>query len=153
MALHHPPYSSGVHGSTPAPASAWPLLARRRVDLVLTGHDHHYERVVPQDGVTYVVSGGGCKTTKVGRSAFTAVAERTLQFLHVDVVGDRLTVRCVRPDGSLADQFVLRAQGAVTAVTRWADMAVAAGFALAGAVVIVAPAAMRWGCCTTASGA
>ena len=34
----------------------------------------------------------------------------------------------------------------MTAVTRWADMAVAAGFALAGAMVIVAPAvAMRWG--------
>jgi hypothetical protein len=38
------------------------------------------------------------------------VAERTLQFLHLDVVGDRLTVRCVRPDGSLADQFTLRAR-------------------------------------------
>jgi Calcineurin-like phosphoesterase len=111
VALHHPPYSSGVHGSTPgARERLAPLLARHRVDLVLTGHDHHYERVVPQDGVTYVVSGGGCKTTKVGRSAFTAVAERTLQFLHVDVVGDRLTVRCVRPDGSLADQFTLRAR-------------------------------------------
>ena len=42
----------------------------------------------------------------------------------------------------------------MTAVTRWADMAVAAGFALAGVQVIVAPAVTcAGGCCTTASGA
>lgn len=111
VALHHPPYSSGAHGSTPgAQEYLVPVLARHHVDLVLTGHDHHYERAVPQDGVTYVVSGGGCKTTKVGRSGFTAVAERTLQFLHVDVVGDRLTATCVRADGSTADRFTLRAR-------------------------------------------
>jgi hypothetical protein len=57
-----------------------------------------------------VVSGGGCKTTRVGRSAFTAVAERTLQFLHVQVMDDRLAARCVRSDGSVADRFVLRAR-------------------------------------------
>jgi hypothetical protein len=111
VAMHHPPYSSGQHGSTPgAQENLVPRLARHHVDLVLTGHDHHYERVEPQDGVTYVVSGGGCKTTRVGRSEFTAFAQRTLQFLHVDVVDDRLTATCVRPDGSTADSFTLRAR-------------------------------------------
>jgi hypothetical protein len=111
VALHHPPYSSGVHGSTPgAQERLVPLLSRHHVDLVLSGHDHDYERVEPQDGVTYVVSGGGCKTTRVGRSAFTAVAERTLHFLHVDVVDDRLTGTCVRDDGTVADRFTLRAR-------------------------------------------
>src|SRR5262245_14769691 len=111
VALHHPPYSSGQHGSTPgAQERLVPLLTRHHVDLALSGHDHDYERTEPQRGVTYVVSGGGCKTTPVGRSAFTAVAERTLQFLHVQVVDDRLTATCVRSDGSVADQFVLRAR-------------------------------------------
>ena len=35
------------------------------VDLVLPGHEHHYERTVPVDGALYAVSGGGCKTTSV----------------------------------------------------------------------------------------
>jgi hypothetical protein len=111
VAMHHPPYSSGQHGSTPgAQEHLVPLMSRHSVDLVLSGHDHDYERVKPQHGVTYVVSGGGCKTTRVGRSRFTAVAERTLQFLHVGVVDDRLEATCVRADGSVADRWMLRAR-------------------------------------------
>ncbi|HEX6421173.1 MAG TPA: metallophosphoesterase [Acidimicrobiales bacterium] len=111
VALHHPPYSSGEHGSTPGFEEVLqPVLSRRAVDLVLAGHDHHYERTYPLEGITYVVSGGGCKTTRAGHSDFTAVAESTLQFLHVDIDGDRLTGRSVRPDGSVADRFTIRAR-------------------------------------------
>jgi 2',3'-cyclic-nucleotide 2'-phosphodiesterase (5'-nucleotidase family) len=87
-----------------------PILRRHAVDLVLAGHDHHYERTRPLHDTTYVVSGGGCKTTTVGRSDLTAAAESTLNFVHVDVRGDRLVARAVRPDGTLADEFELRAR-------------------------------------------
>jgi 3',5'-cyclic AMP phosphodiesterase CpdA len=111
VCMHHPVYSSGAHGSTPgADEVLEPILARRAVDLVLTGHDHHYERTRPVHGVTYVVSGGGCKTTPVGRSRFTRAAASALQYLHVDVDGDRLTGRSVRADGRLLDRFELRAR-------------------------------------------
>ena len=111
VALHHPLYSSGRHGSTIAARERLePILARHRVDLVLAGHDHHYERTHPQNGITYVVSGGGCKTTAVGRSTFTAAAASILQFLVIDIEGDRLDCRCVRVDGRVADQFTLRAR-------------------------------------------
>lgn len=111
VALHHPPYSSGKHGSTEgARQMLEPILTRHHVDLVLAGHDHHYERTHPQSGVTYVVSGGGCKTTRVGHSSFTAVAQSTLQFLVFEVEGDRLTSTCIRPDGHVVDQFMLRAR-------------------------------------------
>jgi hypothetical protein len=111
VCMHHPVFSSGSHGSTPGAREVLgPVLAHRSVDLVLTGHDHHYERTRPVDGVTHVVSGGGCKTTPVGRSRFTAAAASALQHLHVDVVGDRLTGRCVRADGRVLDRFALRAR-------------------------------------------
>ncbi len=111
VALHHPPYSSGRHGSTPgAQELLEPIVARRHVDLVLAGHDHHYERTHPMSGVTYVVSGGGCKTTPVGNSSFTAKAHSILEFMVVDVHGDRLVANCIRADGKVADRFELRAR-------------------------------------------
>jgi 3',5'-cyclic AMP phosphodiesterase CpdA len=111
VVLHHPPFSSGRHGSTAtAQERLVPILVRRRVDLVLSGHDHHYERTHPIDGVTYVVSGGGCKRTPVGRSSFTAVSRSVLQFLSVQVRGDRLTATCIQPDGGVVDRFELRAR-------------------------------------------
>ena len=35
-----------------------PILARHRVDLVVSGHDHLYQRG-EVDGIRYIVSGGG----------------------------------------------------------------------------------------------
>ncbi len=55
VVMHHPPYSSGLHGSTPAlqwPFAAWGVTA------VLAGHDHVYERI-ERDGVLYFVNGLG----------------------------------------------------------------------------------------------
>jgi 3',5'-cyclic AMP phosphodiesterase CpdA len=111
VALHHPLYSSGQHGSTmQARERLEPILIRHHVDLVLAGHDHDYERTHPQHGITYVVSGGGCKPTPVGYSSFTAVATSILQFLLVDIDGDRLEGRCIKVDGAVVDRFVLRAR-------------------------------------------
>ena len=46
---HHPLYSSGGHGSIPKMRDAWQLLYAAGVELVLSGHDHDYERFAPQD--------------------------------------------------------------------------------------------------------
>ena len=111
VALHHPPYSSGRHGSTAgAKELLEPIVTRHHVDLVLAGHDHHYERTHPMAGVTYVVSGGGCKTTPVGSSSFTAKAHSILHFMLCDVHDDRLVANCIRADGKIADRFELRAR-------------------------------------------
>jgi 3',5'-cyclic AMP phosphodiesterase CpdA len=46
---HHPLYSSGGHGSIPKMRDAWKLLYDAGAELVLSGHDHDYERFAPQD--------------------------------------------------------------------------------------------------------
>jgi 3',5'-cyclic AMP phosphodiesterase CpdA len=46
---HHPLYSSGGHGSVPTMRAAWALLRDAGAELVLSGHDHDYERFAPQD--------------------------------------------------------------------------------------------------------
>jgi hypothetical protein len=57
---HHPRWSSGLHGSDATMADLWRLLANAHSDVVLAGHDHHYERFAPIDGIrSFVVGTGG----------------------------------------------------------------------------------------------
>ncbi|MFF8846920.1 discoidin domain-containing protein [Streptomyces sp. NPDC015127] len=64
---HHPLFSSGGHGNDPVSKPVWKLLYGARADLVLGGHDHHYERFAPQDpegratpdGIVEIVGGMG----------------------------------------------------------------------------------------------
>jgi tartrate-resistant acid phosphatase type 5 len=55
--LHHAPYTSGHHGPEDGEHVQWPW-ADWGFDLVLSGHDHDYERL-ERDGVTYIVNGLG----------------------------------------------------------------------------------------------
>ena len=45
---HHPRFSSGRHGSDLTVAPFWRILYRAGADVVLSGHDHSYERFAPQ---------------------------------------------------------------------------------------------------------
>jgi tartrate-resistant acid phosphatase type 5 len=53
--FHHAPYSSGSHGSNES--MQWPF-AEWGADVVISGHDHTYERI-SRDGITYFVNGVG----------------------------------------------------------------------------------------------
>jgi tartrate-resistant acid phosphatase type 5 len=53
--MHAPPYSSGLHGSTDW--ARWPYK-EWGADVVLSGHDHTYERL-EEGGLTYFVNGVG----------------------------------------------------------------------------------------------
>jgi hypothetical protein len=74
---HHPVFSSGRHGSDPSMAPLWPVLHQYGVDVVLNGHDHHYERFAPQDptgrhdrlrGIREFIVGTGGRSLYVVRS-------------------------------------------------------------------------------------
>lgn len=56
--FHHPPYSSGIRGDKIW--MQWPLR-EWGADLVLSGHDHTYERIF-RNGLVYVVNGLGGST-------------------------------------------------------------------------------------------
>jgi hypothetical protein len=53
--MHHPPYSSGEHGDVDR--MQWPF-AEWGADVVISGHDHTYERI-SKDGNLYFVNGLG----------------------------------------------------------------------------------------------
>lgn len=45
---HHPVFSSGPNGNSSQMREAWRLLQQFGADVVLSGHDHDYERFAPQ---------------------------------------------------------------------------------------------------------
>jgi 3',5'-cyclic AMP phosphodiesterase CpdA len=47
--FHHPRFSSGEHGDIKAMDGFWRPLYAAGVDVIVNGHDHNYERFVPQD--------------------------------------------------------------------------------------------------------
>jgi predicted phosphodiesterase len=108
VALHHPPYSAGYHGSDLANRKAFtPLFDRYGVDLVLAGHDHDYQRSIPVNGVTYVVTGAAAKLRDTGTADFTSAAVSTRSFVDVAIWPDHIQLRAVDQDGRQFDEVTL----------------------------------------------
>jgi 3',5'-cyclic AMP phosphodiesterase CpdA len=110
VAVHHPPYSAGYQGSSvKVRETLAPFLERYGVQLVLSGHDHDYQRSVPIDGVTYVVTGGASGTRRTGEADFTAASYSWHNFVDIAITGDQLVLRAVGQDGSVFDEATLTA--------------------------------------------
>ena len=106
---HAPLYSSGNHGSdTKLRKLIAPILEKHGVQLVLSGHDHHYERTLPQRGTAYVVTGGGGRGTyHVNESRFTAFADSVIHFLVVEVGTEQLVLHAIDATGVEFDSMVV----------------------------------------------
>lgn len=68
---HHPRWNSGEHGDATNMGWTWKRLFRKNVDLVLSGHEHSYQRFKPlkfdgtvkrRRGIVEIVSGAGGKS-------------------------------------------------------------------------------------------
>jgi hypothetical protein len=112
VVFHQPAWSCSRHGSTPAVDARWvPVLERHRVTLVLSGHDHNYQRFTSTHGVTYIVTGGGgaplyplasgCPTPH------RAAAASRHHFTAVEATATHVTVTAVGEDDSVLDRVVL----------------------------------------------
>ena len=111
--FHHPLYSSGDrHGSDLRLREVLePLFLKYNVSVVFTGHDHFYERVKPQKGITYFVvgSGGQLRKDNIDRSSgITAKAFDTDQaFLAVEIVEDHMYFNAISRTGQTVDSGIL----------------------------------------------
>jgi 3',5'-cyclic AMP phosphodiesterase CpdA len=136
LTFHHPVFSSSrVRDNKPLRAAWKPIIDKHRVDLVLTGHDHTYQRTgfdvpatewepiqdfavnvptgdavrEPTVGTVYVVSVSGPKMYPLDKRDFmarVAVGTQTYQIIHVD--GDTLKYESRTALGELYDAFTLK---------------------------------------------
>jgi len=106
--LHHPLYSSGrYHGpATDLRKVLEPMFVKYGVNVVLAGHEHLYERIVPQKGISYFTEGssGELRAGNLAPSAITAKGfdtDRT--FLMIEIAGDDLYFQAVSRTGVAVD--------------------------------------------------
>jgi hypothetical protein len=109
--FHHPLYSSGQHADEsrevirPALES---VLIRNHVNVVFSGHEHEYERIAPQHGIRYFVSGGGGRNLYTVRpSDFDEVAVSEHHFMVAEIAGDRLFFEAITPAQKVLDCGVI----------------------------------------------
>lgn len=110
VAFHHPPLSSGLHGDEARTHALMPLFSRLKIDIVLNGHDHTYERSRPVGGVIYLVTGAGGAPRYPRRSSAPtsrAFANSAFSFTLLDFAQRNLFARQVDDRGRTIDKWSL----------------------------------------------
>lgn len=114
--MHHPPYSSGgKHGSDSQLREVLePIFVKYGMNVVLTGHDHFYERIKPQKGIYYFVSGaaGKLRSGDINDSSpLTAKGyDRDLSFMLFEVDGKQMYFQAISRTGETVDSGVMNNQ-------------------------------------------
>lgn len=112
--FHHPLYSSGkTHGADMRlRAQLEPLFVKHGVQLVLNGHEHFYERLKPQRGVHYFISGGAAKLRRNNirreNPDFAFGNDQAQHFMRFEVNANELSFRAISDAGTVFDSGALR---------------------------------------------
>ncbi len=109
VTFHNPPYTTNTGHSSDLTVRQYicPLLERFHVQIAFMGHIHAYERSLV-NGVHYVITGGGGAPLYSGWGAaqpWTVYRETCLEFTQVDVRGETVDVRTIKPGGAVIDPF------------------------------------------------
>ena len=101
---HRPRYNAGRHGDDPGVAPLWDAL-RGRARLVVSGHDHNMQRLVPIDEITQYVSGaGGHKRYRLRRDRRLAFGnDRDFGALRIELAPGRARLAFVSAAGRILD--------------------------------------------------
>jgi len=119
VSYHEPSLNLGGHDSHWKRREALPVFAHAKVDFVITGHSHLYERFRPvappeADGshVTYITSGGGgASTHDIKPTEYHAAAKAVRHFCVFRINGNSLTMDAIDEDGQIIDHFEVIKRG------------------------------------------
>jgi DNA repair exonuclease SbcCD nuclease subunit len=122
--FHHPLYSSGEkHGSDiELRRLLEPLMVQYGVDIVLTGHEHFYERLKPQYGVFHFIVGSSAKLRRgnITKSKITAKGfDQDHVFMVMEIGRDEMAFQTISRTGAIVDSGKIRpSQIAATAAEK-----------------------------------
>ncbi|HWT03360.1 MAG TPA: metallophosphoesterase [Pyrinomonadaceae bacterium] len=111
--FHHPPYSSGgKHGSdTKLREVVEPIFLKYGINAVFAGHEHFYERIKPQKGIYYFISGAGGKLRSgdvKDNSPLTEKAyDKDMSFMILEIAGDEMHFQVISRTGETVDSGVI----------------------------------------------
>lgn len=107
--FHVPPYTYGRHTSSGPAVQTWvPLFEEARVPLVLSGHDHNYQRIV-RNNITYVISGGGSAVLYDASEPppDDVVFARRAHFVLLEVSADQIALQAIALGGEVIDRATI----------------------------------------------
>jgi predicted phosphodiesterase len=115
--FHHPLYSSGAtHGSSLSlRATLEPIFVKYGVSVVLTGHDHIYERILPQQGITHFVIGsaGELRRGDLTKTTMTDVGyDADNVFLVAEIIDKTMYFNAITRTGKVVDSGIITARTA-----------------------------------------
>jgi hypothetical protein len=89
------------------------------VNAVFAGHEHFYERIKPQKGIYYFISGAGGKLRegdiKKGSPLTAKAFDTDMSFMLIEVSGDEMHFQCISRLGATVDSGVVAHQRAKAA--------------------------------------
>ena len=114
--FHHPLYTSGRYraGARALRMVLEPILVEGDVDVVLSGHEHLYERIQPQRGISYFTSGGAGSLRRGDLSPSTVFAkgfDTDYHFMLMEVSGNELYFQAISRTGQTVDAGVISRPG------------------------------------------
>ena len=117
--FHHPLCSNASrHGSSvDLRVILEPIFVRNGVNVVFSGHDHVYERIKPQKGIYYFVSGaaGQLRRGNMRPTPDTAAFfDQDQSFIAVEVAGQEMSFQAISRTGRVVDSGTIRRQSATT---------------------------------------
>jgi hypothetical protein len=81
------------------------------VNAVFNGHEHFYERIKPQKGIYYFISGAGGKLrpgdVKVNSPLTEKAYDKDMSFMLLEVAGDQMHFQVITRTGETVDSGVL----------------------------------------------
>ena len=113
--MHRPLFSSGARAEEGKilQKTLRPLFEKYKVDLVLSGMEHFYERSKPIGGVTYVSTGGGgapLYSPRLIKSKWSAISYSSYHFLLIEVDGDKFVLKALNQELEVFDILTINSR-------------------------------------------